>query len=115
MLFASNLDHAFVDHSFITGVHALVDLIDNTEWSSCHGLKRHKIEDCGNRAFATRLSMLVQKLKRLIFSVVCINMRYEKKRGFLPEFDLDLNCPLIKVVILMHTNLTGATNLLKVV
>jgi hypothetical protein len=32
---ASNLDHAFVDHAFITWIHALIDLIDNTERRPC--------------------------------------------------------------------------------
>jgi hypothetical protein len=51
MLFACNLDHAFVYHALVAGIHALIDLIDDAEGCSCKGLERHKVEDGRDGAF----------------------------------------------------------------
>ena len=62
MLLASNLNHAFVNHSLVARVHALIDLVDDTERSSCHGLEGHEIEDGGDGTFAARLTMCIELL-----------------------------------------------------
>jgi hypothetical protein len=35
VFFASNFNHTFMYHPLITGIHALVDFVDDTEWCSC--------------------------------------------------------------------------------
>jgi hypothetical protein len=62
MLLASNLDHTFVNHTLIAGIHSLIDLIYNTERSLSHRLKRHEVEDRRDRSFATGLTMGVKLL-----------------------------------------------------
>ena len=69
MLFAGNLNHAFMDHTLVSRIHTLIDFVDHTEGGSGEGLQRHEVEDCGDGAFATRLAVGVENLKSFILSV----------------------------------------------
>lgn len=69
MLAAGNLDHAFVDHALVAGVHALVDLVDDAEGGLGHGLEGHEEEDGGDGALAAGLAMSVELLEGFVFSI----------------------------------------------
>lgn len=45
MFVARNLDHAPVHHALVSGVHSLVDLVDDAEGGLRHGLQCHEEED----------------------------------------------------------------------
>lgn len=46
VLAAGNLHHTLVDHAFVSGVHTLIDLINDAEGGLSHRLKSHEVEDC---------------------------------------------------------------------
>lgn len=69
---ASNLHHAFVHHALIPWIHALVDLIHDSERCSGQCLQGHQVEDGRHRALATRLPVGIEKLQGFIFSVVIL-------------------------------------------
>jgi hypothetical protein len=68
VLLASNLNHAFVNHPLVARVHALIDLIDNTERSSSHRLQGHEVENGRDGTFAARLTMCIELLQCFAFS-----------------------------------------------
>lgn len=39
----------------------------------------------------------------------------QKERWHIPEFDLDFNCPLVEILVLVNANLASAADLLKIV
>lgn len=69
MLPTGNLDHSFMDHAFVSRVHALVDLVDDAEGGLSHGLEGHEVEDCRNGTFAAGLAMGVELLQGLVFAM----------------------------------------------
>jgi hypothetical protein len=122
VLATSNFDHTFVDHAFVAGVHALVDLVDDTEGRLGHGLEGHEEEYGGDGAFATGLAMSIELLEGLVFSIqILISMLKpqhvtgKKERKDLPEFDHNVQSPLVKIFSFVNANLTSTANLLKVV
>ena len=44
-LAACDIDHAFVYHAFVTGIHALIDLVHDAERRASEILESHEIED----------------------------------------------------------------------
>jgi hypothetical protein len=49
-----------VNIPFVARVHALVDLIDQSERRARQTLQRHKVEDGGDGTLAARLPMVVE-------------------------------------------------------
>lgn len=74
VLATGDLDHALVHHALVAGVHTLVDLVDDAEWRLGHGLESHEVEDGGDGAFAAGLTVGVQLLKSLIFTMIMISV-----------------------------------------
>lgn len=70
VLAAGNLDHAVVDHAFVAGVHALVDLIDYSEWRLRAALEREEEEGCCYGAFAAGLACSGKADESLLWPVV---------------------------------------------
>src|SRR5271155_5895606 len=71
-----------MNESFITWIHPLINLIDNTERSFRHILQRHQIENGTDTAFPSRLSLSRQQLQLLC----------------LPKLDFNLNRPFLEIV-----------------
>ena len=59
VLGASDVHHARVDEALVARIHPLVDLVDDSEWSTSQRLQSHQIEDGADGSLATRLSMRV--------------------------------------------------------
>lgn len=57
MLFAGDINHALVNHTFVSGIHSLIDFVDDPEWSLSHALKGHQEENGRNGSFTTGLTM----------------------------------------------------------
>lgn len=53
---------------FVARVHTLVNLVDQSEWGTGETLQRHEVEDGGDSAFATRLTVVVKDRQRLGFA-----------------------------------------------
>src|SRR5271155_823005 len=71
-----------MNESFITWIHPLINLIDNTERSFRHVLQRHQIEDGTDTTFPSRLSLSRQQLQLLR----------------LPKLDFNLNRPFLEFI-----------------
>jgi len=67
VLFASDIDHALMNHTLVSGVHSLVDLVHNTEGGACKRLEGHEVEDGRYRPLTTRLAMFIEDLQSLAF------------------------------------------------
>ena len=50
-----NIDELSVYHSFVARIHALIDLIHDSERRLCQGLKRHQVQ---NRRYGAFLSLM---------------------------------------------------------
>jgi hypothetical protein len=59
-----------VNIPFVARVHALVDLIDQSERRARQTLQRHKVEDGGDGTLAARLPMVVENRERFRFTGV---------------------------------------------
>jgi hypothetical protein len=68
ILAAGDIHHALVYHSLVSWVHALIDLVHNTERSSGQGLESHEVEDCADGALAARLTVRVEEGELFVFT-----------------------------------------------
>jgi hypothetical protein len=75
VLAAGDFDHAFVDHALVSGVHTLVDFVDDAEGGLGHGLKGHEEEDCRDGALTAGLAVGIELLERFVFSVNFLDPR----------------------------------------
>jgi hypothetical protein len=64
-----------VDIPFVARVHALVDLIDQSEGRACQTLQGHKVEDRGDGALATGLTVVVEDGERFGFTGFVVSTR----------------------------------------
>lgn len=53
---------------FVARVHTLVDLVDQSERRTRETLQSHEVEDSGDSALATRLTVIVEDRQRFRFA-----------------------------------------------
>lgn len=80
MFSAGNLHHALMHHALVARVHALVDLVDDTEGRLGHGLQGHEVENGGDGSLATGLPVGVELLQLLVFPVTKVSVGRQDRR-----------------------------------
>lgn len=71
-LLAGNVYHALMHHSFIARIHTLIDLVNDTERRLGEILESHEVENGGDSALATGLTVGIKDTEGLVFTVgVC--------------------------------------------
>lgn len=61
-----------MDEALITGVHTLVNFVDDAEGRAGEGLEGHEVEDCGDGAFASGLAVGVEDGEGFVFSMLLL-------------------------------------------
>ena len=97
--------------TLIVHIHALIDLVDETEGSFGMSRQTHEIQNRGERTF---LSMIVKHYERHQKSMAYPSRlpfcRKKLQTFFVPKFDINLDCPLVEVFVLCNSDLASAAD-----
>jgi len=69
---ASDFNHTFMNHTLVSRIHALVDLVDDAEWRLRKRLERHQIKYSGDRSLTTGLTVLVENLETFALPITVL-------------------------------------------